>query len=430
MGIKDLLKVVRENCPEQLVELNMDDVAGYTVAVDISIYLYKNIRSCGIQRWLEAFIHFVCDLKRHRVHPIYIFDGPNPPVEKRNVQKKRRADLARQLERLREAERLYEILMCDYVPSRREPPRELQQNCRNLLKNTKQPVQYADAASITNALRVKIEAWTNQTIRITPAFGEKAKDVLTLLGLPYLQADGEAETLCAYLAIHGHVDAVLSEDTDVLAYGTPLVFSNIDRSPSRPGATIRIVKHADLCQALGLAPPEFKDLCILLSCDYNTRVKRRGKKKPIPIGQKRAYEMIQEYRSLDVIENFLVDPAPLNFRRCRELFTVPESKGTVSFEYAAPIAEAEFFSFLRENHCRVSHEYIRNLWVAAPRSIRPAAPQEKAALGRMLKPFSAPSASVGPEPDFDDVPPPQVRMLAQGGQGRAHHPLWGRARES
>jgi len=27
-----------------------------------------------------------------------------------------------------------------------------------------------------------------------------------------------------------------------------------------------------------------------------------------------------------------------------------------------PIAEREFFDFMAENHCRISHDFIRNLW--------------------------------------------------------------------
>ncbi len=79
MGVKDLMSILKKKCPEQLIEVDMRELASYKIAVDVSIYLYRCVRSCGVTRWLDQFISFVCELKRFRIHPIYIFDGPNPP---------------------------------------------------------------------------------------------------------------------------------------------------------------------------------------------------------------------------------------------------------------------------------------------------------------------------------------------------------------
>ena len=200
-------------------------------------------------------------------------------------------------------------------------------------------------------------------------FAEKAQDVLTLLGLPYFQANGEAETLCSFMGINGHVDAVLSDDTDVLAYGTPLVFSNITRHPGRSVVTVRAVVYEDVCKGLNLTSLEFKDLCILLGCDYNTRAQMPGKKPHTKrsVGAVRAYSLIEEQRRLENIAPLLIDPLVLKYPRCRDLFTVPSvlsepSLKSVKFTYARPIAEAKLFGFMAKNHCRLSHDFIRNLW--------------------------------------------------------------------
>ena len=394
MGIQDLTALIKAECPEQLETVLLAELEGYKIAVDVSIYLYKYVRSCGETRWLDAFINFVCELKKARLHPVYIFDGPDPPPEKKLKQAARRAQRAKDEDRLREAGRYYADLMQDYVPGNREPPDALQDNVRRLLAATSigQQVRYDDAISVANALRAKIEIWTNQAIRITPAFGEKAKDVLNLLGLPYLQARGEAETLCAFLGVNGHVDAVLTSDTDVLAYGTPCMISNIGAEHKAPpprmlgGAdapppprvrcgptTVRVINHQNLCAELDLSAAEFRDLCILLGCDYNRRAKMRGKRvkkrgtwqdgKELSVGRVRAMRLIQEHRTLEEVENFLTDSAALNYRRCRELFTVPAANpGAARFEYASPIAEADFIAFLRENNSRIDKAFIIALW--------------------------------------------------------------------
>ena len=91
------------------------------------------------------------------------------------------------------------------------------------------------------------------------------------MGLAYLQALGEAETLCAYLAIKGQVDAVLTEDTDVMAYGTPVMLAFKDLKVT--DEQVYGLHHKNILKDLEMNHEEFRDLCILLSCDYNERVK-------------------------------------------------------------------------------------------------------------------------------------------------------------
>ena len=38
MGIKGIYNLIRKTCPEQIGEVDMRDLAGYKVAVDVSIY--------------------------------------------------------------------------------------------------------------------------------------------------------------------------------------------------------------------------------------------------------------------------------------------------------------------------------------------------------------------------------------------------------
>ena len=41
------------------------------------------------------------------------------------------------------------------------------------------------------------------------------------MGIPYVQAPEEADSQCAYLNKKGLVDAVLTEDMDILTFGAP-----------------------------------------------------------------------------------------------------------------------------------------------------------------------------------------------------------------
>ena len=196
-----------------------------------------------------------------------------------------------------------------------------------------------------------------------------AQNIVKLLGLACFKADGEAETLCSYLAVNGKVDAVLTEDTDVLAYGTPVMlrFGN----EHKLGDDVLSCIHTEsLLESLDLNQNEFRDLCILLRCDYNKyngEVKGfppDGKKHKVPksIGMKAAWCMIKEYRRLEEVSKHLVDSNPLIFRRCRELLTIPEKVSTNMIPYNKPINRKKLEEFIKNNNVTLNIEYILDCW--------------------------------------------------------------------
>ena len=54
--------------------------------------------------------------------------------------------------------------------------------------------------------------------------------MLELLGIPYLNSNGEAEAYCALLNSKGLVQGVLTDDTDALLYGASTVYKNVSTS--------------------------------------------------------------------------------------------------------------------------------------------------------------------------------------------------------
>jgi len=114
-------------------------------------------------------------------------------------------------------------------------------------------------------------------------------------------------------------------------------------------------------------------LCILLSCDYNNRVKGyppsdTGKKckKPECIGWVRAIAMINEYRRLENVEPYLEDATPLIYHRCRELFTSVSKQELdelikIKPYNSKPLIE-EISRFLIKERLTVSIEYIEKCW--------------------------------------------------------------------
>uniref|UniRef100_A0A8C3KIJ6 Uncharacterized protein n=1 Tax=Calidris pygmaea TaxID=425635 RepID=A0A8C3KIJ6_9CHAR len=58
------------------------------------------------------------------------------------------------------------------------------------------------------------------------SFLKECLELLECLGVPWVQAAGEAEAMCAYLNAKGHVDGCITNDGDVFLYGAQTVYRN------------------------------------------------------------------------------------------------------------------------------------------------------------------------------------------------------------
>jgi len=373
MGIKNLFKIISHRAPDQILECHLSTWRGHSFAVDISIFLNKYIKSAGPHLWMNVFFMFLCILKKHGIKCLCIFDGKAPPREKQREQASRREQLRKAQARLKRAIEIRKLIVDKYIPSDTPLSTDLQQECaviidpRKKLKN----VAWVEATEVYGLLNDLINRLDKQTSPITDEHREKAWEIANIVGLRTYQSEGEAESLCAYLAIHGYVDAVLTEDTDVLAYGCPFMVAFKDYKLG--DEKVRAIHLPSLLKAMDLDMNEFRDLCILLSCDYNRRVKGYltddHKGKPVPIGWKRALELIEEHRCLENIEPYIEDMSPLIYHRCRELFTPITTEEMEKLIETPPYNRKpdmiRIRQFLKDERLNDISEYIEKCWEPA-----------------------------------------------------------------
>jgi 5'-3' exonuclease len=164
-------------------------------------------------------------------------------------------------------------------------------------------------------------------------------------------AEGIITHNCADLCKRGLVDAVLSEDTDVLAYGTPIFLSKINTSN---GTCIRI-KHPEMLAALKIDHKEFLDLCIMCGCDYNKNIPR--------VGPEKAYKYIQKYSSIEgIASNTSLDISILNHVRVRELF-INYQQVTYKIRYCGTPNFKKLAEFIFKNNINCSIEGLKKSFV-------------------------------------------------------------------
>ena len=61
---------------------------------------------------------------------------------------------------------------------------------------------------------------------LASTFSFQCLELLECLGIPWVQAAGEAEAMCAHLNAHGYVDGCLTNDGDAFLYGAQTVYKN------------------------------------------------------------------------------------------------------------------------------------------------------------------------------------------------------------
>jgi len=188
------------------------------------------------------------------IRPVFVFDGPPPELKREEIRKRREA--------------------------REKSIREYEA-----------AVASGDTAT----------AWSKavMTSRLTRAMVDEAKTLLTLLGIPWVQAPSEGEAQAAFLARRGDVWAAGSKDYDSLLFGAPrlLRFLAVASSEFLPSAgrsravPPELLDLEENLRLLGLSREQLIDVAILVGTDFDEGVKG--------IGPKTAVKRIREWGSLD-----------------------------------------------------------------------------------------------------------------------------------
>lgn len=299
MGIHNLNPFLRGKCPQVYRECHLSEFQFQKGAIDISLYIFKYMTIYGKEGWLSAIINLVSCLRRNNIHACFIYDtsAPKEKLEERKERREKRdkldqkiSDLTKSLEKAKLTGEIDDVLL------------ELDDNTskkRLLLGNPgKRKVNL-------NLIEEEIEKIKKQSVHLTQDDFDTTKELLEVLGVPFFQAPMEAETTCAELCKTGKVDFVISDDTDVLAYGAPVFVTKINTSTD----TCVVVRYQEILEGLEFTSEQFLDLCIMCGTDYNKNI--------FKVGPEKAYKLLKQHKK---IEDINLDTSCLNYIRVREIF--------------------------------------------------------------------------------------------------------------
>ncbi|KAJ2827383.1 hypothetical protein IWW50_001917 [Coemansia erecta] len=244
MGITGLLPLLSEAQRKGHVK----EFAGQTVGIDSYIWLYKGAFSCAVDiglnqpttKYITYFMSRALMLRHHGVEPLFIFDGGALPSKR-----------ATELERARRrTERRAQALKL-WAQGKRKPAFDAFQKC----------------------------------LEATPWMAKQVIEELKRAGFRFLVAPYEADAQLAFLERAGVISAMISEDSDLVAFGCARVLFKMDQSGAAVLFDRARVGRTRAVDVRGWDCARLRRMCILSGCDYAASVPG--------IGLKRAHKYVQ-----------------------------------------------------------------------------------------------------------------------------------------
>lgn len=330
-------------------ETHMSRYAYRKIAVDVSIYMCKFKTSYG-KYWLDAFLQLVAVLRENEIHPLFVYDTKFP-VEKEQEKKNRTMARLKTKERADkiftdwEAYKATRASETEYFGLTPSPitisGEDLTPDLAEFLSK-----QYPEKKEIlVPDVDRDIDHLLSTLLSIRSEDFETTRDLFTIIGVPWINAPGEAEAACAVLCRTGVVDAVLSEDTDVLNYRAPKFLHRLNITTQ----TVVEIDYAEMLARIEFTREQFLDFCIMCGTDYNTNLPN--------IGPEKSYRLLKKHGSLEQIrlQNPTINMSAFPFERVRQIFlddqSIPESS-LERISYCGIPDTNRLFEFCFRNNCR------------------------------------------------------------------------------
>ncbi len=313
MGVTELGKLIP---PEARRQVDLSQLAGRVIAIDAYNALYQflaSIRQANgtplmdskgrITSHLSGLFYRTINLLEHEIWPVYVFDGKTPEMK------------------------LMEI-------ARRKKQRE------EALEKWLKAMERGD--------HEEARKYAKRALFLTSEMVEDAKKLLSLMGIPWVQAPADGEAQAAYIAKKGDAWAAGSQDYDALLFGAPILVRNLTitgkrKLPNREEYVEikpEIIELNTVLKALRLKDrSQLIDLAILLGTDFNPD--------GVPgVGPQRALKLIYEFGSLEkmlstILKNVEFPRDPLEIKayflnppvteKYKIEFGEPDEKGLVEF---------------------------------------------------------------------------------------------------
>jgi flap endonuclease-1 len=174
------------------------------------------------------------------------------------------------------------------------------------------------------------------TGKVTGAVLADSKRLLSLMGIPWLEALEDGEAQASFMAAKGDVWAVGSKDYDCLLFGAPILARYMTltgreylpaKKTSRP-LTPELVNLADNLEMLGISREQLVDLALLVGTDFNEGV--------MGIGPKKGLALVRKYGAAEKFPDQIRSGLPDDLDEVRNIFLHPHVLENYSLKLTGP----------------------------------------------------------------------------------------------
>lgn len=276
--------------------INFKDIKGRTIAIDAFNTLYQFLsiirqrdgtplkdQNGNITSHLSGILYRNSSIIEKEIKPVYVFDGKAPEL-KQETQEERR--------QIRE---------------------ESEKKWKEALKrgDEEEARKYAMRSS-----------------KLSPYIINSSKKLLTLMGIPYIEACGEGEAQAAYMVKKGDVWATASQDYDCLLFGSPRVVRNLAINSNL--GNLEYYELKKVLKNLNITREQLIEMGILIGTDFNEGKKRVGAKTALKYAKSGELEKV--FKKFEKESN-------QDLESVKEIFLTPTIKKDYNISWKKPQKE-------------------------------------------------------------------------------------------
>ncbi|XP_073108238.1 exonuclease 1 isoform X2 [Elaeis guineensis] len=252
MGIQGLLPQLKSI----MAPINAEELRGQTVAVDTYSWLHKGALSCSVQlckglptsKHIDYCMHRVNMLRHHGVKPILIFDGGLLPMKSDQEMKRARA--------------------------------------------RKENLERAMEHEATGNSSAAYECY-QKAVDISPSIAFELIQVLKQEKVDYIVAPYEADAQMTFLSMNKLVDAVITEDSDLIPFGCSRIIFKMDKfGQGVEFQSSKLGRNKEL-DFTGFTKQMLLEMCVFSGCDYLQSLPG--------MGVKRAHALVQKLKNYEKV---------------------------------------------------------------------------------------------------------------------------------
>ncbi len=271
-------------------KITIKDLANMTVAIDAYNIIYQFLssirqpdgtplmdRSGNITSHLSGIFYRTITMLENGIKPVYVFDGKPFRLKNRTLEERRIVK---------------EKNISDLQRAREEGDTE------------------------------KVRSLSSRINYINGDMIREIKELLTYMGIPFVQAPSEGEAQASWMNGKDLVQGVISQDYDCILFGAKQMYRNITTYGRRKvsGKNIyinvspEVIDSAETLRVLDITREMMIDAAILVGTDFNTGIERVGAKTAVKLIKKHGniYEVLKakerEIENLQEIREFFLNP--------------------------------------------------------------------------------------------------------------------------